>query len=116
MPSVVVPDANRTRLTPKSSPEVAVSVIVCPGEAVAGADSEIVGGASLTGIGALSTGHCPVLWLPWLPFRYGKKSTELDVDPPCAGSGVGTPVTWFSPAGGFVVGAIVGAELVVAMS
>src|SRR4051794_37263149 len=101
MPSVVEPDAKRTRLTPKSSPGLAVSVIVWPGAALAGADRETVGWASKTGIGALRTGSWPVLWLPWLPLRYGEKSTEFDVGLPVEVLVTCVPLTGFSPAGGF---------------
>ena len=75
---VVPPSAKRTRLMPKSSLPVAVSVIVAPGLAVAGALSETpVGTASSIGSGAVMTGHAPVIGSDCGPLRYGKKSTDV---------------------------------------
>src|SRR5215218_4010190 len=79
VPSVVVPSAKRTRLTPKSSDGVAVSVIVAPRAALAGPASVTVGAASSTGIGAVRTGYCPFVGSDCDPLRYGKKSTALEV-------------------------------------
>ena len=71
VPAVVPPSAKRTRLTPKSSVPVAVSVIALPRSALAGADSVAVGAASATGSGAVRTGHAPAVGSDCGPLRYG---------------------------------------------
>src|SRR3954453_15334270 len=94
---------------PKSSAAVALSAIVVPRAALAGAARDTVGAASSTGIGAVRTGSSPLVGSDCGPLRYGKKSTASDVMlAGVAGSAEATPLTGFSGTCGFVVGEIAG--------
>ena len=91
---------------PKSSEAVAVSMIVLPRAAVAGALSVMPGPASEIGIGAWMFGNWPVSGSDCGPERNGRNCTALEVVPSSVTTG--SPLTGFSGTGGLNAGEISG--------